>query len=222
MNSEKILARIDTLLNVAKEAAKRTYEASYVQYVHKQMFFEFKSGSTSFLEGLLGSKHSFCTDFQTATSDNRLTSLQAGIGVLNAFKQEVVEGWFVTFKGFVAAEIFTDFLEMASHLLREGYKDPAAVMIGGVLEEHLRQLCEKNGISSIYSKDGKDFPKTADRMNSELTGAGTYNKLYQKSVTSWLDLRNKAAHGHYGEYNNTQVEIMESGVLDFIAKTSEL
>jgi hypothetical protein len=30
---------------------------------------------------------------------------------------------------------------MAQHLLEQNYKDAAAVMVGGVLEEHLRQLC---------------------------------------------------------------------------------
>ena len=34
-------------------------------------------------------------------------------------------------------------LEMAEHLLAADYKDAAAVLGGGVLEEHLRQLCKK-------------------------------------------------------------------------------
>ena len=44
-------------------------------------------------------------------------------------------------------------------------------------------------------------PKKTDRMNSELTKAEAYSKLDQKSVTAWLDLRNKAAHGKYDEYD---------------------
>ncbi len=35
---------------------------------------------------------------------------------------------------------------MAEYLLKEGYKDPAAVITGSTLEEHLRKLCIKNGI----------------------------------------------------------------------------
>ena len=38
-----------------------------------------------------------------------------------------------------------DFLDMAYHLLENDYKDASAVMIGSVLEEHLRQLCNKFG-----------------------------------------------------------------------------
>ena len=34
-----------------------------------------------------------------------------------------------------------------------------------------------------------------DKMNSDLCGASIYEKLDQKNITAWLDLRNKAAHG---------------------------
>jgi len=97
-------------------------------------------------------------------------------------------------KKLVSAEIFSDFLEMAAHLLAQDYKDPAAVMIGSVLEENLRQLCHSAGIETEIEKDGILIPKSADRINSDLAKAEVYTKLDQKSVTAWLDLRNKAAH----------------------------
>jgi hypothetical protein len=60
----------------------------------------------------------------------------------------------------VAAEVFTDFIEMAEHLLEQGYKDPAAVVAGSVLEEHLRQLCHKNAIDTVtVDSSGKANPK---------------------------------------------------------------
>jgi hypothetical protein len=42
--------------------------------------------------------------------------------------------------------------------------------------------------------------------------------LDQKNVTAWLDLRNKAAHGCYSEYQNENVRLMIAGVLDFMAR----
>ena len=36
-------------------------------------------------------------------------------------------------------------------------------------------------------------------MNNDLACGNSYTKLDQKSVTAWLDLRNRAAHGRYGE-----------------------
>jgi hypothetical protein len=84
---------------------------------------------------------------------------------------------------------------MADHLLQEGYKDPAAVMIGSALEEQLRQLCGKNNIPVELDKGGGISTKKADLLNADLANAVIYNKLDQKSITSWLNLRNKAAHG---------------------------
>ena len=55
-------------------------------------------------------------------------------------------------------------------------------------------------------------------MNAELAGANVYSKLDQKNVTAWLDLRNKAAHGKYGEYTKEQVALLIQSVRDFITR----
>ena len=138
------------------------------------------------------------------------------VGALRALRRDYDAGYLVTVQSLVRAEVFADFLEMAEHLLEQGYKDPAAVLVGGVLEEHLRTLCDGRGIASQVR--GK--PKKADSMNADLASAGVYNKLDQKSVTAWLDLRNKAAHGHYSEYTADQVGNMLVGVREFTARVA--
>ena len=109
---------------------------------------------------------------------------------------------------------------MAEHLLEENYKDPAAVIIGSVLEENLRELCNRNNIAITTTdpKTGKVKPNKAETMNVDLCKNGVYNILVQKSVTAWLDLRNNAAHGKYGEYDLTQVKNLLQSVRDFIIK----
>ena len=102
---------------------------------------------------------------------------------------------------------------MAAHLEESGYKDPAAVLAGSTLEAHLRKLCDKHGVVPV---SGSDKPKKADTLNAELKKAGAYNKLDQKNVTAWLDIRNKAAHGRYGEYTKEQVKLLINSVRDFI------
>ncbi len=42
--------------------------------------------------------------------------------------------------------------------------------------------------------------------------------LEQKGVTRDLDLRNKAAHGHYDLYDKSQVELMLRSVSDVIRR----
>jgi hypothetical protein len=141
-------------------------------------------------------------------------TLKPRIGSLKALRRDYDEGYLSSVQGLIRAELFADFLEMAEHLLEQGYKDPAAVLVGGVLEEHLRVLCIARSISISIS--GR--PKRADAMNNELGAAEAYNKLDQKSVTAWLDLRNKAAHGEFGQYTSDQVATMLSGVREFAAR----
>lgn len=138
------------------------------------------------------------------------------VGNLRALRTAYEAGYLATVTELVHAELFVDFLEMADYLLSEGYKDPAAIIGGSVLEEHLRQLSVKHGIS--VTTGGK--PKKSDLLNAELASAGVYTKLDQKSVTTWLDLRNKAAHGKFTEYNKQQVEFLLQSVRDFIVRVT--
>ncbi len=135
--------------------------------------------------------------------------------ILRALRDDYAAGFLETITELIHADLFVDFLEMAVHLIEQGYKDPAAVIAGSVLEEHLRKLCDKNGID-VKKPDGT--PKKADTLNSELAGVNVYSKLDQKNVTAWLDLRNKAAHGHYSEYTKDQVALLIQSVRDFITR----
>ncbi|MDP1725675.1 MAG: hypothetical protein Q8M15_02745 [Bacteroidota bacterium] len=190
------------------------------QLVNTELFMEFRTSCLSFILNLFGSQHPYYKDFLTTVTEIKHQDTLIGKGILKAIKVEIDGGWLQTFKGLVSSEIFSDFLEMAEHLLKEKYKDPAAVMIGSVLEEHLRQLCVKSGIPINDEKGGKAIPKKADTLNGDLGNLGIYNKLDQKNVTALLDLRNKAAHGKYGDYTQQQVEIMLQSVTDFMTRNA--
>jgi hypothetical protein len=212
--------RVEELLGLG-EAVRRTETVSYqIRYVDTQAFSGFRSAALSFLRNTYGQQHPYYTDFDHRVRNTYPESVESGIGILKGVQNEMAGGWLRTTKGLVSAEIFSDFLEMADYLLSEGYKDAAAVMVGSVLEEHLRQLCGEAGIAVSANRDGKDMPKKADALNAELAKAQVYNKIDQKQVTAWLGLRNDAAHGHYGEYDIEQVRAMLSGVMNFMARVS--
>jgi len=141
--------------------------------------------------------------------------LECLMGIVEALRHDYKAGALAPIQELIRAELFDDFIEMAEHLLDQGYKDPAAVVAGSVLEQHLRKLCDRAGISTLLD-DGK--PKKADTLNSDLAKQ-VYGKLDQKSVTSWLDLRNNAAHGHYDKYVSVQVRLLVLGVRDFTHRT---
>ena len=140
-------------------------------------------------------------------------------GVLKALRRAIASGYLESLEEIINADLFSDFLEMADYLLKEGYKDAAAVMIGGVLEEHLRKLCLRNKISIEWkNKKGKTQPKKASTMNDDLKKEMVYSKLEQKQVATWLDLRNNAAHGNYDKYDKKDVDLFLQGARNFLSK----
>ncbi|MFC1567467.1 hypothetical protein ACFL3R_01350 [Thermodesulfobacteriota bacterium] len=148
---------------------------------------------------------------------HRHTSLIMGIA--QALRDDIKAGYITTLTEIAHGDIFADFLEMAQHLLESGYKDGAAVIAGSTLESHIRELCNKFKIPiEETDKKGKLRPMKADRLNADLAKIPAYTKLDQKSITAWLDLRNKAAHGHYADYNDEQVTLLITGIREFIAR----
>ena len=144
--------------------------------------------------------------------------LEMIIGVVESLLNDLEAGYLSSLSEMIHGELFADFLERSEYLLNEGYKDAAAVITGGTLEAHLRQLCIKYKVDTEVRSSTGVRPKKADFMNSDLAKASAYSKLDQKNVTSWLDLRNKAAHGEYDEYTKEQVSLFIGGVRDFITR----
>lgn len=107
----------------------------------------------------------------------------------------------------VQAELFDSELDQARELLSSGYKGPAAVVAGVVLETALKDLCDQHSIS--HSK--------LDKMNADLAKAGVYNKLQQKKITALADIRNSAAHGDWQSFSDTEVSEMIRDVESFLA-----
>jgi hypothetical protein len=220
MKIDDLKKRVDELINLAGQVLKTKHFNEIHNPVSNEDFNEFRSASLSFLRNTFGNDHTFYKEFNENAKRANESCTKEGLGILKAAKQEIDGGWIFSVKGLISAEIFSDFLEMSEYLLTEGYKDPAAVMTGSVLEEHLRFLCNQNNISIVIDKEGNQIAKKADLLNSELAAANVYNKLDQKSVTSWLDLRNNAAHGKYDKYTKEQVVLMIQGVANFMARIS--
>ena len=198
------LSRVDYLISLATRTLETTQHPKKmgISRVDGELFNELRTSSLSFIKNLYGENNPFYQEFDKYSIRPEPSDVEQARGILKGIKSEIDNGWLVTVKGLVSAEIFSDFFEMAEHLLAEKYKDPAAVMIGSVLEENLRQLCNRNSIpisDEKAGKAGKVTAKKADLLNSELAAKSVYNILDQKNVTAWLDLRNKAAHGKYSE-----------------------
>lgn len=150
------------------------------------------------------------------------TSLTAeGIcGVIEAVIAAIDSGLLEGYGKLIRGDLFSDYLDMAHYLLDEGYKDAAAVIAGSSLEVQLRSLCDRQDIPTGDGEDGKEIPKKAESLNTELRKQGCYDKTEQKLVTAWLGIRNDAAHGNYENYSSDMVESMVMGIRGFISNHS--
>lgn len=222
MDVNQLVDRAEQLIEQGLDVVKTTHRLPNTmgEWVDLGKMKGFRAAALSFIEMLYGTTHSYYREFDTATNGASPEIAKMGIEIIRSIHNEILGGWLTSIKGLITAEVFSDFFEMAEHLLVNGYKDAAAVIIGSTLEEHLRQLCIRHSIDTTIKKGDADVAKSADALNADLAKAGVYNKLDQKNVTAWLDLRNKAAHGHYGEYNEEQVKNMLQSVSEFCARTA--
>ena len=221
MQSKDLSKRVAQLIEQSEKVlATKKFNQYGSDHVDSGAMAGLRASTLSFIAMTYGNNHSYYSEYDVATKNILESNAKRSHAILHSIQNEIDGGWIFTVKKIIAAEIFSDFLEMAEHLLEQGYKDPAAVMIGSVLEENLRQLCAANKIDIELEKDGAFIPKKSDRLNSELAKSEVYTKLDQKSVTAWLDLRNSAAHGKYNEYTKEQVILMLHGVTEFLARLS--
>ncbi|AGC44579.1 hypothetical protein MYSTI_03267 [Myxococcus stipitatus DSM 14675] len=136
-------------------------------------------------------------------------------GALRGIRHEYEHGLLNSVTELIHRDVFSDFLEMAHHLAEKGFKDPAAVVAAGVLEQHLRQLAQKHTIS-LLKDNGEN--KSTEAINAELAKAGAYDLPTQKEITAKLALRNQAAHAMWDKYELRQVYIFIDWVRFFITK----
>lgn len=84
-----------------------------------------------------------------------------------------------------------------------------AALAGIRLERALRKLCEARALS-MRGEAG------LDALNNRLAGSGVYDKLTQKRILVWSEIRNKAAHGLVPHYTPNEVQEMESWIDNFV------
>jgi len=133
------------------------------------------------------------------------------LGVLKGLFNDLNEGLLVDIRYKIRAELIDDYLEQAKILLDDGYYIPSASLAGAVLEDTLRKISDKNQISYL--------PKTKiDSLNIELAKNGIYDKLTQKLITAYADIRNNADHGNFKLVKKVDVDDMIKWIYKFVSE----
>jgi hypothetical protein len=214
---QKVIARLKELISMGESVltTKREPGAGMIgfdSFVDSEKANQWFTSAQSLLERAFGSDGAHYKNYSAIPGKQGLSfsPCRRGQGILRAALEDFERGFLFDIRKLVESEVFVDFLDQAGELLRAGYKAPAAVVAGAVLEDGLRKLCAKHGIAL------SDRPKL-DAMNSSLAKVSAYSLLTQKRVTAVADIRNNAAHGKWDAFTNDDVADM----IDWIAKFLE-
>jgi hypothetical protein len=134
--------------------------------------------------------------------------------MLEALRDDYATGGMRSVAELVHASLFDDLLEMASELQLKGFHAPAAVLAGSVLEEHLRKLAAKHGISV---RDARNRPKSVEALGVELVKAQIISEPRRKIIGGWYGQRTEGAHGRVENVVPDEVPRMIEGIRDFVA-----
>jgi hypothetical protein len=188
------------------------YSESHEININGNDLLEWKIKARSLLNKSCGeqSEHykEFVNNYDTGIYDTYLETLERLMAVFLAAKEDYEGGYLKSTRSLIQAEVFDSELEQANELYQAGYKSPAAVVAGVVLETALRELCDQ--VNIVHGK--------LDKMNSDLAKAGKYNKLQQKRITALADIRNSAAHGKADEFTDIDVEDMIRDIERFLSE----
>ncbi len=215
---KKLVDRLNHLIEVGDKVLKTRHPRLIPisgeiddYYVTDDPFYQWRAGALSFLKAVLGDNSTHFQEFQQGCRGHFYTDALQGQSILKAAKEDIEGGYLKKLEDLVAADVFTDFLEMAEYLLEQGYKDPAASLIGAVLEDGLRKIAKNKDIT-LKSKEN------ISSLNHKIADAKIYNRLVQRNVEVWNEIRDNADHGKFSEYNADSVKDMCSGVRDFLGK----
>ena len=214
MDTARILDRVNSLISMGERVlATRHSPTGNVRgpdRVDASLFRQWSTSSLAFLRAVLGSDSVHHHAFEQHSQASYHYEAEEGVAILRAAKEDVEGGYLQKVETLVSASVFSDFLEMAEHLLDNGYKDPAASLIGAVLEDGLRRICHNNSIT-VKSDDN------ISSLNQKLTQKQAYNPLQQRQIQVWNKLRDYADHGHFDEYKPDDVTDMLKGVRNFLS-----
>lgn len=209
---QRILDRLQELIELGEQVKQTSfYVWQYdTHYVDAQLAYQWCTSCLNLLEKVFGEKSAHYKNFHSQLGEIHLLGRTvSALGVLGSAQKDYQQEFLFNTRVLIEAEVFDDFLEQAEYLLESGYYQAAAVLIGGVLEDGLRKLCTRNSIVPSTT------PKV-DTMNAALAKHGVYNKLKQKQITALADVRNKAAHGKWDEFDKRDVIDMLAKVRQFM------
>jgi len=218
MTDEWVLAQADALVEKGRAIELRPQGEQYSFGGEPRLqpgpYAEWRSQSLAFLRSVLPEDHTYVSEFTRETAlvqpnNPEVPQRDGGVGVLGAVRADLAGGYLVQLRRLLSGEVFTDFLGMATHLLSEGYRHPAASLAGAVLEDSLRRTLGARGVKSTGNLES---------MNKLALDSGLYSGVIFTQVKVWIAIRNDADHGNFDRVEHSSVESMVRDLPAFLIR----
>ena len=202
---DAVLQRLDALIEqgsqVVQSFKKDQYGALW-STLPEQTVRAFVVAASSEVVRLAGRDSEYFRQLPPPLSDGRsLTGMETiphtSLGVLIALRDAVAGGHLEQLATRVRSALHDDFVQQAVDLLAGDYYVAAMVIIGGVLENRLRDLCRGRNVQPVGT--------TLNAYNQALRDV-EYTQATWRRIQVLGDLRNHAAHGQYDEVTRAQVD----------------
>lgn len=134
-------------------------------------------------------------------SQHSLEGLRSSKGVLIGTIEVLKKGYLENISKRLAVEISTDFLSAARDLAEAGEKDPAAVLVCSVLEDALKRLASRHGLTELANQE-------LSVVANSLLARKVITKTTHASVIGFKSLRNAALHAQWNEVSIEAVRLL--------------
>lgn len=159
-------------------------------------------------------------DIQISKEKLNVATVEDILGILAGLKTAYESGSLDDLAERIEAIVAFDFMGQAEQLLEGEGSDydhiPAAVLVGAVLENGLRRLCERQS-PPIETKRANGTHKRLNSLIDELQGK-VFKPAKADLLRSWAKTRNSAAHGQIDQVKRGEVEDMIDGIKKILAE----
>ena len=192
--------------------------AEFGAVVQPDEYAEFNTRCLALIDRTLGRGHAYYEQALREMQREPMSSAELAVslhGLVRALKVDIEADALATVRELGHTDLLAVFLRMAEGLLGAQRKEPAAVLLGGALEAHLRNLAVKHHVE-IDDEGHASSAQLAQELN-EMLSQQVYGLSEFKSVAAWLELREKASRSVASAYSHDDVAKFLRGLRAFIA-----
>lgn len=220
-NTENLTEKLQAIIEMGNGVlATETQGFQKQTFVDEQKFHDFRISGLSLLSRIFGNTSQHYTCFKSEVTIPGSSRTKRGIGILTSAIRELQDNnWLETTRGSLTSEVLKEFMDMSRVHIENKAPVPAIILMTAVLEKHLRNFCQANGIDVINRQQSTPAPKRALQLASDGYKKKLFDRAQNKNLLSWLKLCDRINQDPASTVSTEQAEKMHRGIKRFLAAT---